>query len=144
MWKEQATTKWKNLGKFKRREEMPVNMVHQPSRILLTGILSRWSDVHATKKYPESEWLATDNLETNPIAIKPKTEPCGAQVSWAPFPCSSSPRHPFPIQTLALSACGVSSDNSLPSTKQELTLRPWKGPASYNKMIKLASCLSDH
>ena len=66
---------------------------------------SRLSDVHTTRKDPESEWLATDNPGTNLITIKPKMV--------SPWP-SSSPGLPyppalhqclFPIQSLALSAC---------------------------------------
>ena len=52
----------------------------------------RWNqswlrDAHATRKDPESEWLARDNLETNPITIKPDV--------WATWQ-SSSPGFPYP------------------------------------------------
>ena len=58
-----------------------------------------------TRKDSESEWLAEDNLETNPITIKPETashltEP----FSWVPLPYCSPPGCPFPIKSLALSA----------------------------------------
>ena len=33
-----TTTKWKNVGKVKRREEMPVRMSYQSGKILLTGV----------------------------------------------------------------------------------------------------------
>ena len=46
---------------------------------------SRLSDVRATRKDPESERLARDNPETNPITIKPKTASHVAeQFSWVP------------------------------------------------------------
>ena len=35
------------------------------------------SDTCTTRKSPESEWLARDSLETNPITMKPETEPHG-------------------------------------------------------------------
>ena len=51
-----------------------------------------------TRKDSESEWVAKDNLETNPITIK------WEQFSWVPLPCCSLPGCPFPIKSLALSA----------------------------------------
>ena len=39
-----------------------------------------------TTKDPESEWLAKDNLETNPITIKPETvSHVAEQFSWFPY-----------------------------------------------------------
>ena len=58
-----------------------------------------------TRKDAESEWLAKDDPETNPITIKPKTAShVTEQFSWVPFPSCSLPRCPFPIKPLALSA----------------------------------------
>ena len=49
--------------------------------------------------------LAKDNLETNPITIKPKTSSHVAELSsWVPLPYCSPPRCPFPIKSLALLA----------------------------------------
>ena len=63
----------------------------------------------ATRKDPESEQLAKDHPETNPITIKPETASHVAeQFSWLPLPSCSLPVHPFPVKSLALSA-GVSS-----------------------------------
>ena len=63
------------------------------------------SDAHATRKDPESEWLARDNPETNPVTVKPETASHVAeQFSWVPLPCCSLPGCPFPIKFLALSA----------------------------------------
>ena len=57
-----------------------------------------------TRKDSESEWLAKDNPETNPITIKPKTgSHVTEQFSWVPIPYCSRPRCPFPIKSLALS-----------------------------------------
>ena len=61
--------------------------------------------VCTTRKDSESEWLAKDNPETNPITIKPKTSSHMAELfSWVPLPYCSTPRCPFPIKPLALSA----------------------------------------
>ena len=63
--------------------------------------------------------MAKDNPETNLITIKPETvSHVAEQFSWVPFLCCSSPRCPFPIKSLALSA-RVSLDNSFPSVRQE-------------------------
>jgi len=59
-----------------------------------------------TRKDPESEWLASENLETNPITIKLKTASHMAeQSSWVLLPSCSLPWCPFPIKSLALWAC---------------------------------------
>ena len=80
------------------------------------------SNVYTTRKDSESEWLAKDNPETNPINIKPETvSHVAAQFSWVPLPYCSPLRCPFPIKSLALSA-RVSSDNYFPSVRQEPTL----------------------
>ena len=71
---------------------------------------SRWhpswlNKVCTTRKDSESEWLAKDNPETNPISIKPETMSHMAKLfSWVPLPCCSPPGCPFPIKSLALSA----------------------------------------
>ena len=58
-----------------------------------------------TRKDSESERLAKDNPETNPITIKPETASHMAeQFSWVPLPYCYLPRHHFPIKSLALSA----------------------------------------
>ena len=64
------------------------------------------SDTQATRKEPESQWLARDNPETNPISIKPKTASHVADLfSWVLLPSSSPPEHLFLIKSLASSAC---------------------------------------
>ena len=71
---------------------------------------SRWhsswlSKACTTRKDSESEWLAKDNPETNPITIKPETMSHAAeQFPWVPLTYCSLPRPPFPIKSLALSA----------------------------------------
>ena len=58
-----------------------------------------------TRKNSESEWLAKDNMETNPITIKPETASQVTELfSWVPLPHYSPPGCTFPIKSLALSA----------------------------------------
>ena len=58
-----------------------------------------------TRKDSESEWLAKDNLETNPITIKPETKSHVTELfSWVPLPYCSPPRCPLPKKSLALPA----------------------------------------
>ena len=68
---------------------------------------SSWlSNVWATMKDPESEWLVRDNPETITITIKPKIEShIAEQFSWVPSPSCLPPGCPFPIKSLALSTC---------------------------------------
>ena len=62
--------------------------------------------VCTTRKDSESDWLAKGNLETNPITIKPETASHMAELfSWVPLPYYSPSGCPFPIKSLALSAC---------------------------------------
>ena len=78
----------------------------------------------ATLKDSESEWLAKDNLETNPITIKPTASHVAEQFSWVPLPYCSLPRHPFPIKSLALST-HVSPLTIHLSIRPESTFWPW-------------------
>ena len=83
--------------------------------------------------------MAKDNPETNPITIKPKTESHVAELfSWVLSTYCSPPGCPFPIKSLALSAC-FSSDNSFPSVRQGPVSAPGRGPPSYNsfRMIQV-------
>ena len=85
------------------------------------------SNACSTRKDHESEWLARDNLETNPISMKPRTvSHMAEQFSWVPLPYWSLPGCPFPIVSCFVSIC-VSLDNSFPSVRQEPILKPWKG-----------------
>ena len=61
--------------------------------------------VCTTRKDSESEWLAKDNPETNPITIKPETASHVTELySWVPLPYYFPPGCPFPVKSLALSA----------------------------------------
>ena len=106
------------------KEEMPVHMSSQnPSHWNPSWL----SDANTTRKDPESEWLARDNPETNPITIKPKTASHVAeQSSWVPLPSCSPPRHPFPIKSLTLSA-HVSPQTIHLRVLDKSPLGPWQG-----------------
>ena len=86
------------------------------------------NEVCTTRKDSESEWLANDNPETNPITIKPETACCLTELfSWVPLLYCSPLRCPFPIKSLASSAHVSPQDNSFPSVWQEPSFGPWKG-----------------
>ena len=70
-----------------------------PSRWHLSWLNSECT----TRKNPESERLARDNPETNPITIKPITVNHVAEQFQFPLPSCSPHRCPFPIKSLALS-----------------------------------------
>ena len=85
------------------------------------------NQVCTTRKDSESEWLAKDNPETNPITINLRL-----RAVWQS--CSPGFPHPTALHAGALShklscfvSTCVSSDNSLPSVGQEPSFRPWKG-----------------
>ena len=91
--------------------------------------------VCATRINCESEWLARNNRETNPIIIKQQCNKAVLLVSlilllstWVPLPNKAS---------CFVSTC-VSLDNSFLSLRQETTLGPWKGFPfpPYNDYVK--------
>ena len=80
---------------FRKGQKETPHSDHLPESFLLAS----------TRKDSESEWFAKDNLETNPITIKPKTSSHVAeQFFWVPIPYCSPLGLPFPIESLALSA----------------------------------------
>ena len=86
-----------------------------------------------TWKDSESEWLAKDNPETNPITIKPETaSPVAGIFSWVPLPSCSPPRCPFPIKSLALSADVSPHTIHFQALDKSPVLGPERGPASCN------------
>ena len=91
------------------------------------------SHVCATRKDPESEWLAKDNTETNPVTIKAKTAShVTEQSSWVPLPCCSPPGCPFPIKSFALSAHVSPWTTHFWVLDKSQFLVPGKGPPSCN------------
>ena len=94
------------------------------------------SDVCTTRRDPESEWLARDNLETNPITIKPETaNHMTEQSSWVPLPSCSPPGRPFPIKSLALSARVSPRTIHFRVLDKSPLLGPGRGPPSCNRNI---------
>ena len=94
-----------------------------------------------TRKDSESEWLAKDNPETNPITIKPETASHVAeQFSWVPLPYCSPPGCPFPIKSLALSA-HVSPQTIHFQVLDKSRLGPWKELPFLQQMVTLAGTL---
>ena len=93
---------------------------------------SRWhsswlNKACTTRKDSESKRLAKDNLEINPITIKPwDCEPRGRAVLGSLTLLLSS-RVPFPNKISCFVSTCVSSDNSFPSVRQQLSFGPWKG-----------------
>ena len=86
--------------------------------------------VCTTRKDPESEWLAKDNSETNPITIKPETashEPRGRAVLLGSLTLLLSTQAPSPNKISCFVSTCVSSDNSFPTVRQEPNFGPWKG-----------------
>ena len=81
-----------------------------------------------TRKDPESERVTWDNLETNPITVKPETASHAAeQLSWVPLPSCSPLECPFPVNFSLLCQHTCLLEQFL-SVRQEPPLRPWKGP----------------
>ena len=100
-----------------------------------------------TKKDSESEWLAKDNPETNPITIKPKTAShVTEQFSWVPLPYCSPPGCLFPIKPLALSAHVSSQTIHFWVLDKSLVSGPGRGSPSRNNLtlviISLCICIS--
>ena len=88
----------------------------------------------ATRKDPESERLAKDNPETNPISIKPETTShMTQQFSWVPLPSCSPSRQPFPIESLALSACVSHWTIHFQVLDKSPLSGPGRGPPSCNR-----------
>ena len=102
----------------------------------MTSHVSKWLHWHPTwlsnagtpRKHPESQRLAEDSQERNPIIIKPKTvSHVAQQSSWVPAPSCPPPGGPLANQVSCLVSTGVSWDNSFPSVTREPPLKPWKG-----------------
>ena len=89
----------------------------------------------ATRKDSESEWLAKDNPETNPITIKPETASHVTELfSWVPLPYWSPPRCPFPTKSLALSAHVSPWTIHFRVLDKSPVLGPGLGPPSFNTL----------
>ena len=96
-----------------------------------------------TRKDSESEWLAKDNPETNPITIKPETASHVAeQFSWVPLlPYCSSPGSPFPIKSLALSVHVSPQTIHFWVLDKSPVSGPGRGPPSCNTRMCIGSLI---
>ena len=89
-----------------------------------------------TRKDSESEWLAKDNRETNPITMKPETVSHATErFSWVPLPYCSPPGHPFPMKSLALSAYVSPGTIHFRVLDKSPVSGPGSGPRSWNSHI---------
>ena len=99
---------------------------------------SSLNKVCTTRKDSESEWLAKDYPETNPITIKPKTASHVAELfSWVPLPYCSPPGCPFPIKSLALSAHVSSWTIHFRVLDKSPVSGPGRGPTFCNNMVHI-------
>lgn len=114
--------------------------IELPESFLLESILA--GDACTTRTDSESEWLARDNLETNPLTIKPDTEQHGREDLWVLSPSYSLPEHSFPIKAPALSTW-VSLDNSFLSAVSPLS-GPERVPFSSTRTSIQVSFLPCH
>lgn len=122
MRKVELTSDHQPEGFGKSQKETPVQMSYQPPRIHRSGI-----HLGATRKDPESERLARDNPEANPITIKPGCESHSSAVLLGSLPLLLSAQAPLSNDVFCFVGICVSSDNSFLNVRQELTLKPWKG-----------------
>ena len=104
---------------------------HLPQSFSLASILAE--QACTIRKDSESEVLTKDNLETNPITIKPETASHVTELfSWVPLPYCSPPRCCFPIKSLALSAHVSPWTIHFQVLDKNQVLGPGRGPPSCN------------
>ena len=96
-----------NSGGAQRREETPAHYIVLPTSQNPSCCNPSWlKDVHATRKTLSQARKGPSNPETNLITTKPETvSHVAEQFSWVPLCFCSLPRSPFPIKSLASSAC---------------------------------------
>ena len=91
------------------------------------------SDACATRKDPESEWLAGDNPETNPINHKTRDcEPCGRAVLLGPLTLLLSTQVLPPRKSLLLCQHVSLQTIHFQVLDKSPLLVPGRGPPSYN------------
>ena len=95
-----------------------------------------------TRKDSESERLAKDNQETNPITIKLETASHVAELfSGVPLPYCSPPGRPFPIKSFALSAHVSPPTIHFRVLDKSPVAGPGRGPPSCNSFSGWTSLL---
>ena len=89
-----------------------------------------------TRKDSESEWLAKDNPETNPIIVKLETVSHLAELfSWVPLPYCTPHGCPFTIKSLALSAHVSPWTIYFWVLDKSPVLGPGRGPSSWTVLF---------
>ena len=111
--------------------------VRPPPRILLSSIHLGWTRRAPPGRTPELEWLAKDNLETNPITIKPETTSQAAEQFSGSLALLLSTRLPFPNKNSCFVSTCVFSDSSFPSVRQEPSFGLWKGSSFVQELYKV-------
>ena len=119
-------------GEFRKGQKMTPHVQPPPRIFLDASILAEQGMDLFTRKDSESEWLVKDNLETNPIIVKPNLKPCGRAVLLGSLTFLLSTRAPLPNRLSCFVGICVSLDSSFPSVRREPTFRPWKGSPSCN------------
>ena len=139
--KEDGTNKPPPTGRIQERSEG--DAMHSTTSQNPSYWLPSWlSYTCTTRKDAESEWLAKENLETNPITINPKTRNHMADpFFWVLFNFCSLPGCLFPIQSVALSACVSSWTTHSWMLDKSPLLGPGSSPPSCNSMAcPFAAC----
>ena len=136
--KEQGTNKPLPTRRVRERSKGDNLSDHLPESFSLASI---WlNKACTTRKDSESECLAKDNPETNPITIKPETASHVTQLfSWVPLPYCSPPGCPFPIKSLTLSAHTSPRTIHFRVLDRSPVLGPGRGPLSCNIMTSKIS-----
>ena len=139
--KEHRTNKSPPTGRVQEGQKKTPH-VRPPPRILLSDIHLDWTRRAPPGRTLESERLAKDNPETNPITIKPETANHVAElVSWVPLPYCSPPGCPFPIKSLALTAHVSPHTIHFWLLDKSPVLGPGRGPPSCNSFVKHKYCM---
>lgn len=107
------TTNWKSRESSKERGNanpyvLPTSPHWNPSWL---------SDVRATKKNLESEWLIKDNLETNPIMKPEAVSPVAGSPPGFSYPAALT-QAPLPSKVSCFVNMCVSLDNSFPNVRR--------------------------
>ena len=143
--KEHGTNKPPSTGRVQERSKWDTTCPTTP-RILLSSIHLGWTRHAPPGRTLESEWLAKDNPETNPIPIKPETSSHVTELfSWVPLPCCSPPRCSFPIKSPALSIHMSPRTIHFQVLDKSPVSGPGRGPPSCNSTFPLGLVtVTDH
>ena len=121
----------KNSGKVKRREEMPVSMSDRPPRTLTGTTLAERCMSHQ-----EGPWVrTTGQRQPGNLSHHHESQDCeprGRAVLLGSLPFWSPPGRPFPIKSLASSACVSPWTTDFRVSEKSALLGPGRGPPPCN------------